>query len=144
MTTFGKNHRDVTHIQSAQSWSASTAIRMGPETYACLAIIVMHSAAGIAATSNSTSTDRQLLIFGLMLGDQSEGALSGIEAALDEINARNDLLSGYTLNYYLINSLAVSILRLLYSVCNFSFTRKACNIASRKGIACKIPSLICQ
>ena len=76
----------------------------------------MHSAAGIAAISNSTSTDRQLF-FGLMLGrgDQSEGALSGIEAALDEINARNDLLSGYTLNYYLINSQAVSILRLLVS-----------------------------
>ena len=114
MTTFGKNHPDVTHIQSAQSWSALIAIRMGPETYACLAIAIVHSAAGIAAISNSTSTDRQLF-FGLMLchGDQSEGALSGIEAALDEINTRNDLLPGYTLNYYLINSQAVSILRLL-------------------------------
>jgi hypothetical protein len=77
---------------------------MGPKTYSCLAvIIVIHS---IAAVS-SLGTDRQLL-FGLMLGDHSEGALSGIEAALDEVNDRSDLLSGYTLNYGLINSQAVS------------------------------------
>ena len=102
----------MTRIQSAQSWSASTAIRMSHKTYACLVIIVMHS----IAISSSTNTDRQLF-FGLMLGDQSEGALSGIEAAVDEINARNDILPGYTLNYDLINSQAVSYLRLLYNAC---------------------------
>lgn len=111
--TFGKNHHDMTRIQSAQSWSASTAIRMSHKTYACLVIIVMHS----IAISSSTNTDRQLF-FGLMLGDQSEGALSGIEAAVDEINARNDILPGYTLNYDLINSQAVSYLRLLYNACS--------------------------
>ena len=29
----------------------------------------------------------------------SNGALSGIQAAVEEINERSDLLSGYTLNY---------------------------------------------
>ena len=83
---------------------------MSPIAYACFAIIVIHS---IAAVS-STITDRQLL-FGLMLGDQNGGdsALSGIEAALDEINDRNDLLPGYRLNYDLMSSQAVSYIRLL-------------------------------
>ena len=73
--------------------------RMDPIPYTYFAVIVMQSVAAVS----STSTDRQLL-FGLMLGDQSGGALSGIEAALDEIKGRNDLLSGYSLNYDLVNS----------------------------------------
>jgi hypothetical protein len=51
-----------------------------------------------------------------MLGDHSEGALSGIEAALYEINDRKDLLSGYTLDYDLINSQAVSYIILLQTI----------------------------
>ena len=103
MTTFGKNHHDTYSV-----YSAPTAIRMDPIAYACFAIIVMHSVAVIS----SSSTDRQLF-FGLMLSDQNGGALPGIEAAVDEINSRNDLLPGYRLNYDLINSQAVSYLRLL-------------------------------
>ena len=73
--------------------------------YLIFAIVVLHNV--VAVSVASSSTDRQLL-FGLMLGDQSEGALSGIEAALDEINSGNDLLLDYRLNYSLINSEAVS------------------------------------
>ena len=48
------------------------------------------------------------LYFGLMLslsGDhQSSGALAGVQAALDEINSRYDLLPGYSLHYTLTDS----------------------------------------
>ena len=48
------------------------------------------------------------LYFGLMLslsGDhQSSGALAGVQAALDEINSRDDLLPGYSLHYTLTDS----------------------------------------
>ena len=48
------------------------------------------------------------LYFGLMLsisGDQqSTGALAGVQAALDDINSREDLLSGYSLHYTLTDS----------------------------------------
>ena len=50
------------------------------------------------------------LYFGLMLSlsgdDQSSGAsaLAGVQAALDEINSRDDLLPGYSLNFTLIDS----------------------------------------
>ena len=42
--------------------------------------------------------------FGLLTGEQnviSNGALSGIKAALEDINERSDVLFGYTLNYEL-------------------------------------------
>ena len=41
------------------------------------------------------------LFFGLMTGsqDNNNSTLSGVRDALDEINGRNDLLSGYKLNY---------------------------------------------
>ena len=49
----------------------------------------------------------QRLYFGLMLSlsgdEQSSGALAGVQAALDEINSRDDLLPGYFLNFTLIN-----------------------------------------
>ena len=55
--------------------------------------------------TNKTSTP---LYFGLMLslsGDQqSTGALAGVQAALDHINSRDDLLPGYSLHYTLIDS----------------------------------------
>ena len=48
------------------------------------------------------------LYFGLMLslggGDESSGALAGVQPALDEINSRDDLLPGYTLHYTLTDS----------------------------------------
>ena len=48
------------------------------------------------------------LYFGLMLslsGDhQSTGALAGVQAALDDINSRDDLLPGYSLHYTLTDS----------------------------------------
>ena len=57
----------------------------------------------LSSTTNSTP-----LYFGLMLslsGDhQSIGALAGVQAALDEINSRDDLLPGYSLNYTLTDS----------------------------------------
>ena len=38
-------------------------------------------------------------------GDQqSTGALAGVQAALDDINSRDDLLPGYTLHYTLTDS----------------------------------------
>ena len=37
-------------------------------------------------------------------GDESSGALAGVQAALDEINSRDDLLPGYTLHYTLTDS----------------------------------------
>ena len=52
----------------------------------------------VISSSNSTA-----LYFGLMLSlsgdDQSSGALAGVQAALDEINLRDDLLPGYSLNF---------------------------------------------
>ena len=42
--------------------------------------------------------------FGLLTGEQnviSNGALSGIKAALEDINERSDILYGYTLKYEL-------------------------------------------
>ena len=48
------------------------------------------------------------LYFGLMLSisgnQQSTGALAGVQAALDDINSREDLLSGYSLHYTLTDS----------------------------------------
>ena len=53
----------------------------------------------------SSATNSTTLYFGLMLslsGDgQSSGALAGVQAALDEINSRDDLLPGYSLNFTL-------------------------------------------
>ena len=57
---------------------------------------------------NVTDSVSTALYFGLMLslsGDhQSSGALAGIQAALDEINSRDDLLPGYSLHYTLIDT----------------------------------------
>ena len=51
----------------------------------------------------STATNSTVLYFGLMQSmsgdDQSSGALAGVQAALDEINSRDDLLPGYSLNF---------------------------------------------
>ena len=48
------------------------------------------------------------LYFGLMLSlssdDQSSGTLAGVQAALDEVNSRDDLLPGYSLHYTLTDS----------------------------------------
>jgi hypothetical protein len=56
------------------------------------------------------------LYFGLMLSlsgdDQSSGALAGVQAALDEINSKDDLLPGYSLHYTLTDS-KVIILKLI-------------------------------
>ena len=59
--------------------------------------------------SQTASTNDTLpLYFGLMLslsGDQqSTGALAGVQAALDNINSRDDLLPGYSLHYTLTDS----------------------------------------
>ena len=50
----------------------------------------------------ATISSSQDLYFGLLVGDQfggSEGALSGIQDALNNINERTDLLAGYTLKH---------------------------------------------
>lgn len=48
------------------------------------------------------------LYFGLMLSlsgyQQSTGALAGVQAALDDINSRDDLLIDYSLHYTLTDS----------------------------------------
>ena len=53
------------------------------------------------------------LYFGLMLSlsgdDQSSGALAGVQAALDEINSRDDLLPGYSLHYTLTDSKVLTL-----------------------------------
>ena len=74
---------------------------MDPVVLACFAIIVVHNVAAVSSRTDPT------LLFGLMPGDrynENRGALSGIEAALDEIDERNDLLPGYKLNYDLVHS----------------------------------------
>ena len=58
------------------------------------------------------------LYFGLMLSlsgaHQSSGALAGAQAALDEINSRDDLLPGYSLHYTLTDSkVNVALYRLI-------------------------------
>ena len=59
----------------------------------------------VESDSNNESTP---LYFGLMLsvsGDrQSSGALAGVQAALDDINSKDDLLPGYSLHYTLTDS----------------------------------------
>ena len=61
-----------------------------------------------AKFQNVTNKTSIPLYFGLMLslsGDQqSTGALAGIQAALDYINSRDDLLPGYSLHYTLTDS----------------------------------------
>ena len=56
----------------------------------------------------SSATNSTTLYFGMMLSlsgdDQSSGALDGVQAALDEINSRDDLLPGYSLNFTLTDS----------------------------------------
>ena len=60
------------------------------------------------ATPSLSSGESFPLYFGLMLslsGDQqSTGALAGVQAALDHINSRDDLLPGYSLHYTLTDS----------------------------------------
>ena len=55
-----------------------------------------------------SETNSTTLYFGLMLSlsgdDESSGALAGVQAALDEINSRDDLLPGYSLHYPLTDS----------------------------------------
>ena len=73
------------------------------------ALLVLVCFFHIATTFNETYSNSSNLsnstplYFGLMLslsGDhQSSGALAGVQAALDKINSRDDLLPGYLLNY---------------------------------------------
>ena len=61
----------------------------------------------------SNATTSFPLYFGLMLslsGDhQSTGALAGVQAALDDINSRDDLLPGYSLHYTLTDSQVATV-----------------------------------
>ena len=60
---------------------------------------------GTYPSANESSVQ---VYIGLMLslsGDQqSTGALAGVQAALDDINSRDDLLPGYSLHYTLTDS----------------------------------------
>ena len=60
-----------------------------------------------------SETNSTTLYFGLMLSlsgdDESSGALAGVQAALDEINSRDDLLLGYSLHYTPIDSKVIII-----------------------------------
>ena len=67
-----------------------------PLALAIVAIVILHTA---AVTFSSSKSDRELF-FGVIVGDKgSEGVLSGIQAAVDDINGNNDLLPGYKLKY---------------------------------------------
>ena len=74
----------------------------------CSWIFDVNSAVRTTSPSNSSA-----LYFGLMLSlsgdDESSGALAGVQAALDEINSRDDLLPGYSLHYIPINSKVIII-----------------------------------
>ena len=53
-----------------------------------------------AVDSVHSSSTNQELFFGLMIGThENSGAKLGVEDALNSINQRSDLLSGYKLNY---------------------------------------------
>ncbi len=75
---------------------------MDPKLFAVaiIAIVIWHTA---AATVSGKSD--QELFFGVIIGDKgNEGVLSGIQAAVDDINENNDLLPGYKLKYNLARS----------------------------------------
>ena len=63
--------------------------------------------------NNETQNVSVSLYFGLMLslsGDQqSTGALAGVQAALDDINSRDDLLPGSLLHYTLTDSQVLGV-----------------------------------
>ena len=73
-------------------------------------LLVLISFLQIANVNYFTSATQQSqhFYFGLMLSlsddDQSSGALAGVQAALDEINSRDNLLTRYSLNFTLTNS----------------------------------------
>ena len=71
-------------------------------------------------SSISSFNESVPLYIGLMLslsGDQqSIGALVGVQAALDDINSRDDLLPGYSLHYTLTDS-KVHIIMTVTNVC---------------------------
>ena len=72
-----------------------------PLALAIVVIVISHTA---AVTFSSSKSDRELF-FGVIVGDKgSEGVLSGIQAAVDDINGNNDLLPGYKLKYDLAHS----------------------------------------
>jgi hypothetical protein len=70
--------------------------------------------------THSTVTNSTTLYFGLMLSlsgdDQSSGALAGVQAALDEINSRDDLLPGYSLSFTPIIDSIVSLIAVFIQV----------------------------
>ena len=72
-----------------------------------IAVLLLSIVLRISGEENETVINSQLY-FGLMLslsGDQqSTGALAGVQAALDDINNRDDLLPGYSLHYTLTDS----------------------------------------
>ena len=77
--------------------------------YSMLVIFCASKLSIVGSSSERLTTNSSLpLHFGLMLtlsGDQqSTGALAGVQAALDDINSRNDLLPGYSLHYTLTDS----------------------------------------
>ena len=72
------------------------------------------------ATNTSTT-----LYFGLMLSlsgdDQSSGALAGVQAALNDINSRDDLLPGYSLDFTPIHTkvrILIAISFRVEGICN--------------------------
>ena len=80
----------------------------------------------------STNESSVPLYFGLMLslsGDQqSTGALAGVQAALDEINSRDDLLPGYSLHYTLTDSKVLLLLGVYHPACVLIQCRVYCTI----------------
>ena len=72
---------------------------------------------GSGGTTNMPrNADSIALHFGLEMslnGDQqSTGALAGVHAALNDINSRNDLLSGFSLHYTPTDSQVIIIMQL--------------------------------
>ena len=61
-------------------------------------MLILIAAANLAVLGTCSSSTKELY-FGLMIGDENSGALSGVQAALKEINERSDILSGYELKY---------------------------------------------
>ena len=61
-------------------------------------IAILIAAANLAVLGTCSSSTKELY-FGLVIGDENNEALSGVQAALKEINERSDILSGYELKY---------------------------------------------
>ena len=99
----------VRNIVIFQILALAAFVQVNRESHASPYLDIYPELAKIMLKNESTT-----LYFGLMLSlssdDQSSGALAGVQAALDEINSRDDLLPGYSLHYTLTDSKVMIIM----------------------------------